>query len=531
MIDINTHKPNHIKRDVSIGFKTNTASPIKVFLILTIVAVAARCATFNNPVIGFDEQFYLLVGDQMLHGAWPFVDVFDRKPVGLFLIFAAIRLLGGTGFLAYKFVALTFVVGTAFGIFTIARRLTGNAGALAGATLYICWLDFTEGEGGQAPVFYNLLMIAAALMTLAAIRRPDALRLYGATSMVLIGLALQVKYSVIFEGVYIGCVLIWVAALAGQRYADLVTLIALWVTCALTPTIAAMIIYAVAGHFSEFWFCNFVSVLYQQHGDAVDQLLGAAVIAGILLPLFLVLLTVAWGAGVRQMGAERAFVFGWLVAAVLGVVLFGRFASPHYALPVLVPLTIALAPALYGSRRRRITAIVLIATALVAGQFVLALSEKAKGGASAAHAVALAAHSDGGCIFVYDGYPALYMLTNSCVPTRWAFPGSLNTADEANPKALGIDPATEVSRIFSTHPRAVIDDYPRFDHGDSATRAVVDKALARDYFLSACIATGPHRLRLVYRPRSEPRHQPTGRCPSAGDLRGSASGGKGPGAL
>ena len=528
MIDINTHKPNHIRRDVSTGFKANAASPIKVVLILTLVAVAARCVTFNNPVIGFDEQFYLLVGDRMLHGALPFVDIFDRKPVGLFLIFAAIRLLGGTGFLAYKCVALTFVVGTAFGIFTIARRLTGNFGALAGAVLYICWLDFMEGEGGQAPVFYNLLMIAAALMTLAAIRRANALRLYGAGAMVLIGLALQVKYSVIFEGVYIGCVLIWVAARAGQRYADLATSIALWVACALAPTIAAMIVYAVAGHFSEFWFCNFVSVLYQQHGDATDQLLGAAVIAGILLPLFLVLSTVPRGAGMPQMGAERAFVIGWLIAAVLGVLLFGRFASPHYALPVLLPLTVALAPALEGSRRRRVIAIVLIAVALVAGQFVLALSERAKGGALAAHAVALAAHSDGRCIFVYDGYPALYMLTNSCVPTRWAFPGSLNTADDANPKGLGVDPATEVSRIFSTHPRAVIDDYPRFDHGNPATRAVVDKALARDYVLSACIATGPHRVRLVYRPASEPRHQPTGRCPSASDLRGRASGGLGP---
>lgn len=55
-----------------------------VVLLLTLVALVARWVTFGNPVIGFDEQFYLLVGDRMLHGAMPFVDIFDRKPVGLF---------------------------------------------------------------------------------------------------------------------------------------------------------------------------------------------------------------------------------------------------------------------------------------------------------------------------------------------------------------------------------------------------------------------------------------------------------------
>ena len=504
---------------VSPGLNANAPSMIQAALILTLFAVAARCVTFNNPVIGFDEQFYLLVGDRVLQGAWPYVDIFDRKPVGLFLIFAAIRLLGGAGFFAYKLVALTFAVGTAIGIFSIARRFTGHVGALAGASLYVCWLDFMEGEGGQAPILYNPLMIAAALLTLAAIRRPDALRYHGAKAILLVGLALQVKYSVIFEGFYFGCVLIWAAWRAGQRYANLVTSIMVWVACALAPTMAAMLVFTLAGHFREFWFCNFVSVLYQQRGNALDQLPGAAVIAGILLPLFLTLAMAPKVAGIRHASAEQGFVKGWLIAALLGVVLFWRFASPHYALPVLVPLAVALAPSLDGSQRRRMTAIVLVATALVAGQVALALTERAKGGASAAHSVALAAHSDGRCIFVYDGYPALYMLTHSCVPTRWAFPGSLNTADDANPKALGTDPAAEVARIFSTHPSAVIDDYPRFVHGNPATRAVVDKALATDYFLSACIATGPHRIRLVYRPISEQRRPPTGQCPSVTDLR------------
>ena len=47
-------------------------------LLLAVVAIAARAQTFGNPVIGFDEQFYLVVGDRMVHGALPVVDSFDR---------------------------------------------------------------------------------------------------------------------------------------------------------------------------------------------------------------------------------------------------------------------------------------------------------------------------------------------------------------------------------------------------------------------------------------------------------------------
>ena len=65
-----------------------------IALALTALTFAVRAPTFGNPFLGFDEQFYLLVGDRMLHGALPYVDIFDRKPIGLFLLYAATRALG-----------------------------------------------------------------------------------------------------------------------------------------------------------------------------------------------------------------------------------------------------------------------------------------------------------------------------------------------------------------------------------------------------------------------------------------------------
>ena len=141
--------------------------------LLLLLAVVVRAQTFGNPVLGYDEQFYLVVGDRMLNGALPFVDIFDRKPIGLFLIFAGVRLLGGEGTIQYQLIAALFAWSTAVLIWRFAKRAGNEFGAIAAAASYLIWLDFMEGEGGQAPVFFNLPMVAAAMVVERLTRRPS----------------------------------------------------------------------------------------------------------------------------------------------------------------------------------------------------------------------------------------------------------------------------------------------------------------------------------------------------------------------
>ena len=90
-----------------------------VFLVIVLLSVMVRWQTFGNPAIGFDEQFYLLVGDRMWHGVIPYVDIFDRKPIGLFIIYAIADVIGKDGFLQYKVIALVSVVATAYLIYRV----------------------------------------------------------------------------------------------------------------------------------------------------------------------------------------------------------------------------------------------------------------------------------------------------------------------------------------------------------------------------------------------------------------------------
>jgi len=92
--------------------------------VLIVAAILLRLAHYGDPAIHMDEQFYLLVGEGMRHGELPYVDYWDRKPLGLFLIYWVIRLLGGDGIIQYQLVATLFAAATAFVIRTIARRWT-----------------------------------------------------------------------------------------------------------------------------------------------------------------------------------------------------------------------------------------------------------------------------------------------------------------------------------------------------------------------------------------------------------------------
>ena len=165
-------------------------------LVLLAVTLATRAWVFGNPVYHVDEQYYLLVGDRMLHGAVPYVDLWDRKPIGLFLLFAGLRLLPGDGVIAAQLVAMVFAGATA-GWSRSARRLgAGGVAATGAGAAYLIWLPLLSGAAGQSPVFYNLFMTAGGVLVLrlpalAARGARRAIVASGAAACLLAGLAIQ----------------------------------------------------------------------------------------------------------------------------------------------------------------------------------------------------------------------------------------------------------------------------------------------------------------------------------------------------
>ncbi len=458
---------------------------------LALLTLAIRAQTLGNPLIGFDEQFYLLVGDRMLHGALPYVDIFDRKPVGLFVIFAAIRALGGEGTLQSQLAAAIVVALTAGLLYRLARHIAPWPGALAAAAAYPLWLNLTAGEGTQAAVWFNLPVCAAALLIVRAIREPLQITRIGIAAMLLTGVAIQIKYTALFEGVFFGLALLWVAWHQRSRPVRLAALALVWMLCALAPTLLAAAAYARIGALDAFLFANFRSIGGRLPDPPDARALGLVLIAAIVAPLLLF----ARARALARSSPPARFALAWSIAALGALLGFGAFLAPDYAQPLIAPLAFATAPA-FAARPRR--AALLLAVALVAGQIVLYATQRAKGGRAQALALAAAAKPHNGCLYVYDGPPALYLLTHSQLPTRWPFPGHLNTANEGSIAALGIDPITEVRRILASHPETIVDTAPAYALGNPGTRALVQAELAHNYRSVLTLRTG-RRTRFVYR--------------------------------
>ncbi len=69
-------------------------TPTVQLLILALATLATRASTYDNPLYSADDQIYWLIGKGWLNGALPYVDIWDRKPPGLYATYAAIAAFG-----------------------------------------------------------------------------------------------------------------------------------------------------------------------------------------------------------------------------------------------------------------------------------------------------------------------------------------------------------------------------------------------------------------------------------------------------
>lgn len=448
-------------------------------LVLFMLTLAIRWSHFGSPDVDFDEPFYLLVGDRMWHGAIPYVDIWDRKPVGLFVLYAAIRALGGAGFYQYLIVAALFVAATAGFIWALATRWIGRWAAILPAITYVVWLEPYSGGGGQTAAFYNLMVITAFWLLVRA-RETGQLATTvrnALISMLLIGCAIQIKYTVLPEGAFFGVVYLWLMHAQRARILPLVAVAVGMVALALAPTLAAALWYWRIGHLHEFIYANFTSTFERGRLRSNYVLKGLRFIVVVATPLAGV---AVFGFG-RMIRSDRGLFFGWLAAAIVGFAMIGNFYH-YYFMPVLVPLAVCCAPNLIDRRWGVAVFAMLLAWPFVINQVDSPRDSAARIASLDRLAQRIQPHIDAShCLYVFDGPAALYMMTNSCLPTRFAYPDHLS--NDVERPALGTDATLELKRVLANRPGAIVTGYPRLvpvlNHQNVT---LMEQILARDYY-------------------------------------------------
>ena len=467
----------------SISDKPTIAWRMLLFLALLAITAVMRLPYLGDPDMNLDEGFYLTAADRMWQGDLLFVDIWDRKPVGIFILNFLLRPLSSDGIWPVHIAALLSVALTTFVVWAIASRITGRRAAIFPALMYMLFLPLFAGMGAQTPVFYNLFVAGAAWFVIrtndAAATRPIICG--GALAMGLMGIAIQFKYTAVFEGAYFGMFLLYRLVRLKTTPLQFATTAFLWVTIALTPTALAFLCYVVIGQVDAFVYANFLSIFDRASllPSYRDWLLFYIILAG--GPLAAVALAGTVKSLVRSTAnrEDRLFLYGWAIFALIGLVSIGNFYD-HYALPVIAPLAILAAP-LFETFLLSYALIFLVIAWVGSFYNPLDYGTKMRSQVAITELTALASpYLKHGCMFIFDGPSILYAKTNACLLTRFVYPDHLANAVEQN--AIGADTATEMKRILALSPAVIVTaSRPVIPVWNSTTVRLVDAALKSDY--------------------------------------------------
>jgi hypothetical protein len=282
----------------------------------------------------------------------------------------------------------------------------------------------------------------------------------------------------VFEGAFLGLWMMWREYRLGGRRVEVLGYGAVLATIALVPTGIAWAVFAALGHQDAWLYANFASILARQSDPAYMVLGSLARLCLILGPL---LICAGMSRHVAPGDARETHVrhlfFGWLIAAVAGVLLFGSYFN-HYALPVMLPMCVCAAGFL-GDHPigRKYVAWPLVAVAAIVGGIVVWCAKEVRGNESQLAAMVQVIGKGPECIYVYSGSSMFYGATDRCAPSAWVFPSHISRARENG--AMGVDQLVELDRVFARRPKFVI-LRPQFEGERLAARVALLRHLARD---------------------------------------------------
>ncbi len=445
------------------------------FALCVALALLTRAPVFGDPNYLPDEQLFYLIGQRMHDGLLPYVDIWDRKGPGLFLTYYLITGVS-RDIVAYQAVAALFAAATGYVIVRLASRFAPVAGALLAGLLYIVMLPLFAGGAGNAPVFYNLLMACAAILVFQGVSDGEA-GVGGVRqilAMLLAGSAITFKQTAVFECLWLGCYALWGTWRTGAGLGRVLQRGLVLALAGAAPMLTFAATYFFIGHFAEFWAAMVSSNLRKDYLLGDDKGHRAAIFALLLSPALIPALLSLTLLG-RAMRSARGFLSGWLAAAFIGFISIPNFID-HYALPLILPASLAAAMALGWKRETMAVGVGVVA--ILAMLPLLQIGQRATSRAQMKALVAqIRARDPAPRLFVFEGPVSLYSLIGSYPPTPLIFPLHLFYAPERNTSQF--DTAAEVRKVLAWHPTQVLRAHAfRNDYRNVETDWMVTQYLA-----------------------------------------------------
>lgn len=455
-------------------------------LYLAVVALL-RLPTFFHSYENWDESLFLLMARSLLDGHPLYVDIWDHKPPGVFVAFAAAQALFGRSVLSIRILACLLVTASSLLLFVIGRRLRSPLAGLVAGLLYAAFsMDY--GRPTNLELVFAPLVIAAFALALAH-EPEDLLATTGSPIAIglLAGLALQVSYVALFDVAALGALLLGLVLTAWPRppLARVARFFALAAAGPLGMLAATALAFAATGHFGDYVHANFASNARYVSDTGLDVGKLAWMIERRVresFPLWLALglaplclLTMPDLPQPTRRGLAGGLV--WAAGALGGVVatrhLFAHyFLDPLPAQCLLCALVVSIAAEDGAAARRSPARLAIVLALVLLGPVLRAVEKPLRDGALLVRKrcieripywgdepAAIAAYlrpriTADDALYVADYQPIVHYLVPARIPTRFVFPPFL--IDERQRALAGGDADAEVRAIFAKRPLYVL---------------------------------------------------------------------------
>lgn len=160
------------------------------------ISVFLRFFSFFPSLLGHDESTYMIIGRDILNGKKLYTDVFDNKPVGIFLFYAGMESLFGNSIFMKRLIFAIVVGLTAHIIYLISKKLfQTNRVALASGIIYVFYTSVWNyhGRSPNTEILFNFFTIAGLWFFLS---KKNLFFFSGGLS---IGIGFMVKYLVLLD--------------------------------------------------------------------------------------------------------------------------------------------------------------------------------------------------------------------------------------------------------------------------------------------------------------------------------------------
>jgi 4-amino-4-deoxy-L-arabinose transferase-like glycosyltransferase len=431
-----------------------------VVVLLILWSVILRFFSFFPAVISHDESTYLVIARGLLEGKTYFVDLIDTKPIGIFVLYAAMLWVGKTIFMVRFFTAVWIGL-TAFGIYRLMWRVGKNDRAAWAAALIYPLITSIFTFYGVVPNT-ELYFVLFTVWALVLIWGENASWRYALAGL-LLGLGFLLKYVVFFDGLAFGALTLWVGWRQGQWQKAAWQRVLPMVAGAALPFAAIAYGYIQAGLGEVFYYYTF-TVMGKYPVDKIWWKSGLYVLDffGRFFPITLMAL---WAARRLQPTAKQLFnnfLLCWMLCGLLAVLYTGKLFG-HYFIQLMPALSMLAAGFFYpecprpgwverlGTQfyRNLLVAIMVLMTVLQYATYYVKKDEVRE------VAAWLSARLEAGDrLYTGDYHQILYLLLDQQSPTPYVHRSLI--WDEHHRYALGISIGEETTRILSARPKYIL---------------------------------------------------------------------------